>query len=77
MGIDRDGRFEIFRRYSDFSVLQESLQERFAGFYVPPIPKKKVIGNKERAFLEERCFLLNMFIKQLSRCPYLVESQEF
>jgi hypothetical protein len=58
-------------------VLQESLCERFAGFYVPPIPKKKAIGNKEKSFLDERCFLLNMFMKQLSRCPYLVESQEF
>jgi len=55
-------------------VLHESLTERFAGFYVPPIPKKKAIGNKEKVFLDERCFLLNMFMKQLSRCPYLIES---
>ena len=44
---------------------------------MPPIPKKKAIGNKNSAFVDERCFLLNMFIKQLSRCPYLQESDEF
>jgi hypothetical protein len=26
--------------------------------------------------VEERCHLLNMFIKQLVRCPYLLESEE-
>jgi hypothetical protein len=27
--------------------------------------------------VEERQYLLNLFIKQLARCPYLVESEEF
>ena len=27
-------------------------------------------------FIEERCFFLNMFFKQLVRCPYLFESDE-
>lgn len=44
---------------------------------MPPIPAKKAYGNTKTSFVEERCFLLNMFVKQLSRCPYLVESQEF
>lgn len=26
--------------------------------------------------MEERCHLLNLFIKQLVRCPYLAESEE-
>jgi len=76
-GILGKERFEIYRRYSDFAVLRESLCDRFPGLYVPPIPSKKAIGNKEQVFVDERCFLLNMFIKQISRCPYLVESQEF
>lgn len=76
-GILMRTRFEIYRRYSDFATLRESLCERFPGLYVPPIPGKKVYGNTKNSFVEERCFLLNMFLKQLSRCPYLVESQEF
>ena len=30
----------------------------------------------DAAFIEERCFFLNMFFKQLVRCPYLLESDE-
>jgi hypothetical protein len=76
-GILRNEQFEIFRRYSDFLTLREALCERYPGLYIPPIPPKKIVGSKNSSFVEERCFLLNMFIKQLSRCPYLVESLEF
>ena len=44
-GILKKERFEVFRRYSDFAILRESLSERFPGLYVPPIPSKKAIGN--------------------------------
>ena len=77
VGILKNEKFEILRRYSDFDVLRESLCERFPGLYIPPIPPKKAVGNKSQVFIDERCFLLNMFLKQLSRCPYLVESLEF
>jgi hypothetical protein len=62
-GVLKRERFEIFRRYSDFDALRESLSERFPGMYIPPIPSKKAIGNKSSVFIEERCFMLNMFIK--------------
>lgn len=35
------------------------------------------MGTNKIEFIEERCFLLNMFIRQLARCPYLIESEEF
>jgi hypothetical protein len=44
--------------------------------YVPPIPPKKKMGNTSQEFIEARCFYLNMFFKQLVRCPYLLESEE-
>jgi hypothetical protein len=44
-GVLNKERFEIYRRYSDFVVLRESLCEIFPGLYVPPIPPKKSIGN--------------------------------
>jgi len=40
VGHDRLGRFEIFRRYSDFAVLRELFVDRFPGMYVPPVPPK-------------------------------------
>lgn len=43
---------------------------------MPPIPDKKTFNNAEAEFVEERCFFLNMFFKQLVRCPYLFDSEE-
>jgi hypothetical protein len=63
LGLLKRERFEVYRRYSDFQVLRLTLTERFPGLYVPPIPVKKAIGNTKQHFVEERCFLLNMFIK--------------
>ena len=71
------GRFEIFRRYSDFAVLREIFVDRWPGLYVPPLPPKQTLGKTKMEFIDERCFLLNMFIRQTARCPYLVESEEF
>lgn len=71
------GYFEVLRRFSDFLALRTSFVDRFPGLYIPPIPSKKSVGNTKPEFVDERCFLLNMFIRQLARCPYLVESQEF
>ena len=58
-------------------MLRTTFVERWPGLYVPPIPHKKKIGNKDGDFIRERCFLLNLFIKQTARCPYLLESDEF
>lgn len=77
MGSDRQGKFEIFRRYSDFFALRELFNDRLAGLYIPPIPSKRTVGNTKAEFINERCFLLNLFIRQVARCPYLVESEEF
>ena len=63
IGQDRQGRFEIFRRYSDFFALHELFTDRWAGLYIPPIPVKKTMGNNKPEFVEERCFLLNLFIR--------------
>jgi len=77
MGSDRQGKFEIFRRYSDFYALRELFCDRWAGLYIPPIPNKKSVGNTKAEFVNERCFLLNLFIRQVARCVYLSESEEF
>ena len=76
-GVDRQGRFEIFRRYSDFYELRALFSDRWPGLYIPPIPSKRTVGNTKSEFVAERCFLLNLFIRQVARCPYLIESEEF
>jgi hypothetical protein len=34
------------------------------------------MDNTDRRLVEERCYLLNLFMKALVRCPYLYESEE-
>ena len=76
VGEDSHGRFEIQRRYKEFNLLRNVLSQRHPGLYVPPVPPKKSMGNTNQEFIEARCFYLNMFFKQLVRCPYLVKSDE-
>ena len=63
LGFDRQGKFEIFRRYSDFFQLRELFVDRWPGLYIPPIPSKRTVGNTKAEFVNERCFLLNLFIR--------------
>lgn len=76
-GIDQQGVLEVFRRFRHFFVLREILFERFLGLYIPPIPQKKSVGNKEGMFVEERCYFLDKFIREICQLPYLYESIEF
>jgi len=76
-GEDAQGKFEIHRRFKEFHLLRQTLYQRYPGLYVPPCPPKRKMGNSNSDFIEERCFYLNMFFKQLVRCPYLFESEEF
>jgi len=62
-GEDNHGRFEIQRRYNEFFLLRQVLYQRYPGLYVPPVPKKRKMGNHNQDFVEERCFYLNMFFK--------------
>ena len=78
-------RFEVLRRYSEFEALREKMKNRWPGLYVPNVPLKRtglskvagVIGNSSLVTESERCFLLNLFFRQVARCPYLTESDEF
>jgi sorting nexin-1/2 len=51
--------------------------QRWPGIYVPAIPEKKVIGNKDDQFVEERRSLLERFMKEICKYDYLIYSQEF
>lgn len=39
-GTDSEGRFETQRRYNEFLALNNALNERWPGCYVPAIPEK-------------------------------------
>lgn len=75
-GIDKQGEFEIVRRFREFYALRSALRKRWVGFYIPGIPEKKPIGNKDESTVNERWYLFNRFMQEISLIPYLWESEE-
>jgi sorting nexin-1/2 len=76
-GTDSQGPIEIQRRYNEFLALQNSLNTQWPGCYVPAIPEKQLIGDKDDNFVEERRQLLERFIQECSKYNYIIESEEF
>lgn len=76
-GYDDEGPFEGTRRYNDFFKLRNTLLSRIPGIYIPPIPPKKALGNKNDKFLEERKYFLQRFLQLTCRISYLIKSEEF
>lgn len=76
-GVDEEGKFEVQRRYKEFDALHTALIERWPGCYVPAIPEKSAVGDKEDAFVEQRRSLLEKFMRECGKYEYLIESKEF
>ena len=76
-GVDSDGPFEETRRFSEFYALREALASRWPGVYIPAIPEKKMMGNKDDKFVEERRALLERFMKEIAKFDHLTQSKEF
>lgn len=76
-GKDEDGEFEGSRRYNDFFHLRNSLINRWPGTFVPAIPSKKAVGNKDDKYIEHRRHFLQRFLRKLGKIPHLLNSDEF
>jgi sorting nexin-1/2 len=53
-GVDKNGDFEVNRRYSDFIILRKFLVDRWPACFIPPCPSKKAVGNTDIKFVEQR-----------------------
>lgn len=76
-GVDDEGDFNDVRRFREFYALGDVLRIRWPGCYIPSIPEKKMTGNKEENFVEERRVLLERFMKEIAKYDYIVFSKEF
>lgn len=76
-GFDFEGDFEVQKRYSDFFAFRKALQTRWPGVFIPSMPPKKVYGNMNNAFLEDRKKGLEKFLKGVARYEFFVTSKEF
>lgn len=64
------------RRYRDFDALRRKLIERWPGVFIPKLPHKKKIGNKQKEVVEIRIEMINRFLKKLCNIDYLYGSDE-
>ncbi len=69
--------FEATRRYNEFHTLRQTICQRWPGLFVPCIPEKKAVGNKDVKFIIERRYFLERFVKQISQFSILLNSEEF
>jgi sorting nexin-1/2 len=66
-GRDNEGYFTGNRRYNEFYLLRQVLALNFPGIFVPPVPGKKFVGNKDFKFILERRYYLGKILMS-NRC---------
>jgi hypothetical protein len=66
----------LSRRYRDFDALRKKFVERWPGVFIPNIPHKKTVGNKDKEIVGMRIEMINRFLKKLSKIDYLYNSDE-
>eukprot|EP01138_Halocafeteria_seosinensis_P014438 gb/GECG01014739.1/.p1 GENE.gb/GECG01014739.1/~~gb/GECG01014739.1/.p1 ORF type:complete len:517 (+),score=91.25 gb/GECG01014739.1/:1-1551(+) len=76
--LERDaGVSELRRRFSDFDWLRQILRYRFHGIAVPCLPPKKIVGNQNNTFIEERRQGLEKWLREIAGNPYLRKDSTF
>jgi len=66
----------LSRRYRDFDALRRKFIDRWPGVFIPNIPHKKKVGNKDKELVGLRIEMINRFLKKLSKIDYLFNSDE-
>ena len=66
----------IKRRYNDFYQLRAKLLLNWPGIYIPNIPNKKKVSELNAKKILFRIKALNTFLYNISKIPYLFESEE-
>jgi len=66
----------VSRRYSDFRWLHKRLLLLFPGTVVPPLPPKRLWGNTDQEFIDERRAALEHYINHVSKHPLLTKCFE-
>lgn len=59
------------RRYSDFFAMRQEMLRFYPGYVVPPLPSKKVPGNVDINFIQERKSELQLFLNDVLKHPLL------
>ncbi|CAK90193.1 unnamed protein product (macronuclear) [Paramecium tetraurelia] len=73
-GSDKDGNFEVHRRFKDFVALRNLLAQQWPGCYVPSLPGKKLFNGNDPKTIHDRKKFLNAFCQKLSLLPHLFQT---
>lgn len=60
-------KWHIYRRYSDFHDLHQKIKEKYYDLAKLPFPAKKAFHNMDRAVLERRMAMLNVWLYRLTK----------
>ncbi|KAK0148711.1 PX domain-containing protein kinase-like protein [Merluccius polli] len=71
-GVSSENTWQVIRRYSDFDMLNSSLQVSGISLSFPP---KKLIGNMDREFIAERQRGLQAYLDYITQNPLLSSSE--
>lgn len=63
--------YSVERRYSDFLALRQEMIRDYPGYIIPPIPAKKLTGNVDPEFIQERKVELEKFLNESLIHPLL------
>lgn len=67
----------VYRRYSDFCWLYDTLVALYPGVFIPVLPPKKVFGKSDEFLLTQRRPGLQRFLNVVRAQPILVDSTPF
>ena len=77
-GVDLHGhKWEANRRYNEFFSLREAQSRCWPGLFLPYMPSKKLVGNRDVKFIVQRRYFLERYYMQMSRFAYLTHTQEW
>ena len=69
--------FTVKRRFSDMDWMHNQLLTKYKGFIIPSRPEKKVLGNNEEKFVEERRLSMEKYLNIIAKHPILCNSFAF
>ncbi|CAD8179567.1 unnamed protein product [Paramecium pentaurelia] len=75
-GSDKQGNFEVQRRFKDFVALRNILVIQWPGCYVPSLPGKKLFNGNDVKTINDRKKFLHAFCQKLSQLPHLFQTEE-
>lgn len=64
----------VRKRYREFDKLYDQLKAQLSHMNIPKLPKKKLFGNMDEAFVEKRRLQLQNWLNTVSRIPGVEES---